>query len=273
MEHRDALTNVAYGLEIKGVRREEREAKAQEIIKMVGLAGWERKGCVQFSGRMRQRVSIARALTSGSKVLLMDEPFSALDPLVRRDIQYEILRIQRKLRKTTVSITHDMDEAFKMGDIVCIKMDGRVVQTGTPEELTVDPANEYVSNFISSADQAKIVSVSNIMITPSSLARLGDGVEHTLHEMRINNLSSVAVVDDELHLQGVLSVREALKGRGTKKPIAEMRDPGMPGVLPDKLISCIIRIAADMNLPIGVVGEDNVLLGIVTKASILSSFV
>ncbi len=273
MEHRGVLSNVAFGLEVKGVSREEREQTARKYLAMVGLNGWEHRACSQLSGGMRQRVGIARALASGSEVLLMDEPFSALDPLVRRDMQYEFLRIQRKLKKTIVFITHDMDEAFKMGDIVCIMKGGRVVQIGTPEELTVNPASDYVRDFISSADQTKVITVSNIMITPSCLVRLGDGVEHAIHEMRINNLSSVVVVDEELRLKGILSVREAIAGRTSKKSIAELVDPNMPRVSPNTLIADIIPVAADMNLPIGVVDEENVLLGLVTKASILSSFI
>jgi len=273
MEHRDVISNVAYGLEVKGVGREEREKKAQDIIDMVGLTGWEHKGCSQLSGGMRQRVGIARALATGSEIMLMDEPFSALDPLVRRDMQYEFLRIQRKLKKTIVFITHDMDEAFKMGDVICVMRDGRVIQTGTPEELTINPANDYVRDFISSADSSKVVTVSNIMISPSCLVRLGEGVDHALHEMRMNNLSSVVVVDEDLHLQGFLSIREAVAGRAEHRPIAELLNSDMPKVSPDTLISDIIPIAADLNQPIGVVDEDNVLLGIVTKAGILSAFV
>ncbi len=177
----------------------------------------------------------------------MDEPFSALDPLVRRDMQYEFLRIQRKLKKTIVFITHDMDEAFKMGDVICVMRDGRVIQTGTPEELTINPANDYVRDFISSADSSKVVTVSNIMISPSCLVRLGLGVDHALHEMRMNNLSSVVVVDEDLHLQGFLSIREAVAGRAEHRPIAELLNSDMPKVSPDTLISDIIPIAADLN--------------------------
>ena len=130
MSHRDVMGNVAYGLEVKGVELRRREQIAQRFISMVGLEGWEHQSCEQLSGGMRQRVGIARALVNDPEVLLMDEPFSALDPLVRRDMQFELLQIQRKLRKTIVFITHDIDEAFKMGDSVCIMRDGKVVQTG-----------------------------------------------------------------------------------------------------------------------------------------------
>ncbi|HAX50457.1 MAG TPA: glycine betaine/L-proline ABC transporter ATP-binding protein, partial [Lachnospiraceae bacterium] len=202
MSHRDVLGNVAYGLEIKGISKEEREKKAMEVISMVGLNGWEHQSCDSLSGGMRQRVGIARALTNDPDVLLMDEPFSALDPLVRQDMQFELLQIQRKLRKTVVFITHDIDEAFNLGDVVAIMKDGKVIQTDTPEQMSEHPANEYVEAFINNADKSRVLSVYNIMITPKTLVRVGDGVEQALRVMNKNELSTVYVVDDNLHLVG-----------------------------------------------------------------------
>lgn len=140
MSHRDVLGNVAYGLEVKGVSRVEREKKAMEMIGMVGLKGQERTPIGSLSGGMKQRVGIARALANDPEVLLMDEPFSALDPLVRKDMQFELLSLQRKLEKTVVFITHDINEAFKLGDTVAIMRDGRLIQVGTPEEMSAHPA-------------------------------------------------------------------------------------------------------------------------------------
>ena len=271
MSHRDVLSNVSYGLEVKGVSKEAREKRAMEFISMVGLDGWEHQSCEQLSGGMRQRVGIARALASGSEVLLMDEPFSALDPLVRRDMQFELLQIQHKLKKTIVFITHDMDEAFKMGDNVCIMKDGVIVQIGTPEELSVKPADDYVENFIGSADKTKVVSVSNIMITPSSIVKIGDGVDQAIREMRINNLSSVVVIDNDMRLSGVLSINEALQARNSGRSIAEALSTAIPTVSPDTLIADVIPTATTADLPIAVVDGENTLLGLVTKASILAS--
>ena len=174
MSHRDVLGNVAYGLEVRGMSRAEREKKAMEMISMVGLDGWEHQNCGQLSGGMRQRVGIARALANDPDVLLMDEPFSALDPLVRRDMQFELLQIQRKLQKTVIFITHDMDEAFKLGDTVAIMRDSKVVQVDTPEGMSAHPIDDYVRNFTDSADKSKVTTVRHIMITPSSLAQLKD---------------------------------------------------------------------------------------------------
>lgn len=273
MNHRDVLGNVSYGLEIRGVSQEEREKRAQEIISMVGLDGWEHQSCQQLSGGMRQRVGIARALANDPEVLLMDEPFSALDPLVRQDMQFELLQIQRRLKKTIVFITHDIDEAFKMGDEVCIMKGGKVVQTGTPEELSIHPANEYVRNFIGFADKTKVVSVRSIMITPASIVRLHESVDQAIREMRRNNLSSVMVIDDDLRLAGILSIKEALAAWKNGVPIAQVLQTNIPTVSPDALISEVVPVASEAAYPIAVTDKDNVLLGIVTKAGILASFV
>lgn len=273
MNHRDVLGNVSYGLEIKGVPQEEREQRAQEIISMVGLEGWEHQACQELSGGMRQRVGIARALANDPEVLLMDEPFSALDPLVRQDMQFELLQIQRKLKKTIIFITHDIDEAFKMGDEVCIMKGGQVVQTGTPEELSINPANEYVRNFIGFADKTKVVSVRNIMITPTSIVRVQESVDQAIREMRRNNLSSVVVIDDDLHLAGILSIKEALAAWKNDLPIEQVLQTNIPTVSPDALISDVVPLASEAAYPIAVTNQDNVLLGIVTKAGILASFV
>ncbi|WP_206459878.1 quaternary amine ABC transporter ATP-binding protein [Anaerovorax sp. IOR16] len=271
MSHRDVLGNVSYGLEVKGIEQSKREEIAKRFISMIGLDGWEHQSCGKLSGGMRQRVGIARALVNDPEVLLMDEPFSALDPLVRRDMQFELLQIQRKLKKTIVFITHDIDEAFKMGDTVCIMKDGKVVQTGTPEELSMNPTDDYVRDFLETADKTKVMTVRNIMITPSCIVRLGDNMDRAVHEMRKNNLSSVIVMDDELHPKGMLFIGEALQARKDGKSIAQVLQTGIATISADTLVSDVILIATESAYPIAVTDEDGVMLGIVTKASILSS--
>ena len=273
MSHRDVMGNVAYGLEVKGMAKAEREQKAMEVISMVGLEGWEHRGCDQLSGGMRQRVGIARALANDPEVLLMDEPFSALDPLVRRDMQFELLQIQRKLQKTVIFITHDMDEAFKLGDTVAIMRDGKVIQVDTPEGMSSNPADDYVRDFTGSADKSKVFSVRNIMITPSSIARLTDGPEHAIHEMRKNALSTVYVVDDRLRLAGILTIQNAIRAVQEKRSIQEVLERDVPTTTPDVMVSDIMPIAAETPYPIAVVDHDGQLQGIVTKASVLSSLV
>jgi glycine betaine/proline transport system ATP-binding protein len=273
MSHRDVIGNVAYGLEVRGASREQREAKAQEVIDMVGLSGWEHQPCDSLSGGMRQRVGIARALASDPEVLLMDEPFSALDPLVRRDMQFELLSIQRKLEKTVIFVTHDIDEAFKLGDTVAIMRDGKVVQIDTPERMSSDPADDYVRKFIDSADKSKVLSVKNIMITPSCLVKTGDSLDYAISEMRKNAVSSAFVVDDRLLLKGILSIGTAIRMHRENKTIADGMQTGIVTTSPGTMVADIMGIAAEAHYPIAVVDDENRLTGIVTKASVLSSLV
>ncbi len=273
MSHRDVLGNVAYGLEVKGISREERERKAMETISMVGLQGWEHQSCANLSGGMRQRVGIARALANDPEVLLMDEPFSALDPLVRKDMQFELLQLQRKLGKTVIFITHDIDEAFKLGDTVAIMRDGKIIQVDTPEEMSAHPADDYVSAFINSADKSKVVSVRNIMITPSAIVRTTDSLDHAIRVMSKNALSTVYVVDDQIKLVGILPIRDAIQARNAGSPMADVVHTDLQTTTPDALVADIMPMAAEAVYPIAVIGDDQQFKGIVTKASVLSSLI
>lgn len=273
MSHRDVLGNVAFGLEIRGMKKEEREARAMELISMVGLNGWERKSITSLSGGMRQRVGIARALTNDPDVLLMDEPFSALDPLVRRDMQFELLSIQEKLNKTVVFITHDINEAFKLGNTVAIMRDGKIIQTDTPEEMATNPADEYVRDFINSADKTQIYSVRSIMQTPSCIIHSQDGVHNALKQMRENGVSSAYVVDEKLHLVGLLTLDRALKVRSGDLTIQDAIIRDIPTASPDTQVAELIPIAAEAPFPIAIVDAENHLEGIVTKAAVLASLI
>lgn len=271
MSHRSVLGNVAYGPEVKGMPRKEREKRASEVISMVGLKGWENESCESLSGGMRQRVGIARALANDPEVLLMDEPFSALDPLVRHDMQFELLKLQRKLDKTVIFITHDIDEAFKLGDMVAIMRDGKIIQVDTPEQMNARPADDYVSAFIHSADKAQVLTVSNIMITPAALVKENEGVEHAIRVMSKNALSTVFVVDEKLRLMGILSIREATRARKNTLSMKDVLQTSVETAAPDTLVADIMSTAAEAPYPIAVVDSDRRLQGIVTKASVLSS--
>ncbi|CAM3765359.1 betaine/proline/choline family ABC transporter ATP-binding protein [Nocardiopsis rhodophaea] len=163
LPNRKIIDNVAYGLEIRGLSRAERHARAAEMVEMVGLSGYENHKPGQLSGGMQQRVGLARALAVDPEVLLFDEPFSALDPLIRRDMQGEVLRLQRELRKTSVFITHDLDEALKLGDRIAIMRNGEIVQVGTPEEVVGKPADDYVRDFVSDVARTTVLTVSWLM--------------------------------------------------------------------------------------------------------------
>ncbi|MEA4899899.1 MAG: glycine betaine/L-proline ABC transporter ATP-binding protein [Eubacteriales bacterium] len=273
MSHRDVLGNVAYGLEVRGQGKAEREAKAREMIEMVGLKGWEHQSTGSLSGGMRQRVGIARALANDPEVLLMDEPFSALDPLVRQDMQFELLKIQRKLGKTVVFITHDIDEAFKLGDTVAIMEGGRVVQVDTPEQMSANPANEYVRRFIDSADRTKVTTVRSVMMTPTSLARITDRPAQAVGSMRRNALSTVYVVDGKLKLCGILSISEAIRAHREGLKIADVMETTFESVAHEMTVHDILPLAAQSRYPLAVLDEEGRLMGIVTKAAVLSSMI
>lgn len=271
--HRTVLENVVYGLEVRGVPRQERRDKAVEVIKLVGLEGWEDRPITSISGGMKQRVGIARALANDPEVLLMDEPFSALDPLVRQDMQFELLQIQRKLGKTILFITHDINEAFKLGDTVAIMRDGKIVQIDTPAGMSMAPADDYVRAFIESADKANVLSVSSIMATPTCIVREGDDPAIAVREMGREHLSTAYAVDHDMRLLGVVPVDAALQCWREKRPLAEAIQRECVTTSPDVSVRDIMPIAAETRYPIAVVGDDGVLLGIVSRASVLSTMI
>ena len=166
LPHRQVIDNVSYGLEIRGVKKKERRAKAQEIVELVGLAGFERSYPDQLSGGMQQRVGLARALANDPSLLLFDEPFSALDPLIRRDMQNEVIRLHHELGKTMVFITHDLQEALKLGDRILIMRDGAIVQIGTPDEVVGAPADDYVKDFVSEVPKSHVLTLKWVMRDP-----------------------------------------------------------------------------------------------------------
>jgi glycine betaine/proline transport system ATP-binding protein len=272
MSHRDVMGNVAYGLDVRGVGRDERERRAMEMIELVGLTGWEHKPIDDLSGGMKQRVGIARALCNDPELLLMDEPFSALDPLARRDMQFELLSIQKKLDKTIVFITHDINEAFKMGDTVGIMRDGRIEQLGTPEELALAPANSYVRDFLDSVDKTKILSVRHIMITPSCLIREQADPVTAIREMRENDVSTAYVIGHGLKFIGIVTLTAALQARHDKlSSVSSIITRDVRQVRQDAPVSDLIGVASDTPFPMAVLDGEGRLEGIVSRAALLSS--
>ncbi|MEF9953689.1 MAG: betaine/proline/choline family ABC transporter ATP-binding protein [Clostridium sp.] len=270
MSHRDVMGNVVYGLEVKGISRVERERKAAEMINMVGLNGHEHTSITSLSGGMKQRVGIARALANDPEVLLMDEPFSALDPLVRKDMQFELLSLQRKLEKTVVFITHDINEAFKLGDTVAIMRDGRLIQVGTPEEMNANPADDYVKEFINSADKTKVLCAKNIMLTPC-VVREKDSPQYAIREMQSNSVSSAYVVDSHMKFLGILGIDKAISAKKENKSLSEVYEKDVEVTTEDTYINEILSVAAVAKYPIAVLDREGHLVGIVSKAAVLSS--
>jgi glycine betaine/proline transport system ATP-binding protein len=204
---------VEYGLEVQGVPEEERREKAMKYIDMVGLKGWENYYPHQLSGGMKQRVGLARALTNESELLLMDEPFSALDPLIRREMQGELLSIEDYMDKTVVFITHDMNEAFKLGDRIALLKDGKVVQVGQPREFFENPADEYVESFIEDVDKSRIIRIKTVMREPKVVANVHAHREDVVEKLARHEMAYCFVTDDAGKLVGYVE-RAALEASG-----------------------------------------------------------
>ena len=210
LPHRQVLDNVAYGLEIRGVGRKERRAKASEVVELVGLHGYESSYPDQLSGGMQQRVGLARALAGDPGMLLFDEPFSALDPLIRRDMQNEVIRLQDELQKTCVFITHDLSEALKLGDRILIMRDGEIVQIGTPDEVVGAPADDYVREFTSDVPKAHVLTLKWVMRDPTPEDRLEgpvmsqDTIVQEAAEAALASDHPLRVVDEQDELIGIV---------------------------------------------------------------------
>jgi glycine betaine/proline transport system ATP-binding protein len=208
--HKTIIANAEFGLEIRKMSRAERREKTAAIIELVGLKGWENRYPSELSGGMQQRVGLARALALDPEIILMDEALSALDPLCRADMQKEILELQRKLKKTILFITHDLDEAIKIGDRIILMKDGRIVQTGTAEEILTNPASDYVARFIENVDRTKVVTAGTVMKNIPAVALKNDDSKTVLNKMEYSELSRLFVVDDTGQLLGVVTKERAI---------------------------------------------------------------
>ncbi|WP_062197112.1 quaternary amine ABC transporter ATP-binding protein [Massilibacterium senegalense] len=271
--HRTVLENVAYGLEIKGVPKEEREKIAMEYIETVGLEGFEQQMPDQLSGGMKQRVGIARALANDPDILLMDEPFSALDPLIRREMHVELLEIQLKLKKTIIFITHDVNEAFKLGDRVAVMKDGKIVQIGTPEEILENPVNEYIEDFVKDIDRSKVLQAKHIMMKPDPVAYMKDGLRLVINKMRDQGISSIYVVDSERKLHGILTIDAAIQAVKSGKKIQDILQQDFETATPDTFIQELIPQATETKYPIAIIDENEQLVGLVVRVSVLSGLI
>lgn len=269
--HRSVIDNVALGLEIKGVDKEERERKSLEMIELVGLKGFDQYQISQLSGGMKQRVGLARALANDPEILLMDEPFSALDPLVKRDMQFELLKIQQKMKKTIVFITHDINEAFKLGDRVAIMRDGEIIQIDTPEEMLTNPADDYVERFVEGADITKIVTVQNIMVTPSCIIKITDGPKRAIQEMKVSQVSSAYIVNKDMELVGIITLDAATKQKDSKTLDVNTFIKNITTIDPDTVIHDALSASVENPYPLPVVDKNHKLMGIVSKASVISA--
>ncbi|MBC1921053.1 quaternary amine ABC transporter ATP-binding protein [Listeria grayi] len=269
--NRTIIRNVEYGLEVQGVSKQDRFKQAEESLNLVGLAGYGEQYPSQLSGGMQQRVGLARALANNPDILLMDEAFSALDPLNRKDMQDQLLELQDTMKKTIIFITHDLDEALRIGDHIMIMRDGSVIQTGTPEEILASPANDYVEKFIEDVDRSKVYTANNVMIRPEIVNLEKDGPRVALKRMREAGTSSVYVIRRNRELVGIVHANDV--SRLVKENIASLEsviNTDIPTTAPDTPLADIMDQVSTTAIPIAVT-EDGKLKGIIVRGSVLSA--
>lgn len=271
--HRSVLQNVEYGLEVMGVGRSQRRDQAMQMIERVGLKGWEDSRPHQLSGGMQQRVGLARALALDPDILLMDEAFSALDPLIRRDMQEELIRLQDDLQKTIVFVSHDLDEALTIGSRIVLMRDGRIIQTGTPEDIMTAPADAYVSRFVADVDMSKVLTAGSIMKRSEAVAFLGlDGPRTALRKMRHCSISNLFVLDRRYHLAGMITGPDAVGLlRSNEKNLDSILKRDIVTVTPETPISEVIPVMASLSYPLAVVDQDKKFLGVIVRGLLLDA--
>lgn len=271
LPHRTIIDNVAYGLEIQDFSKDERHEKASVAIETVGLKGHELSKPSQLSGGMQQRVGLARALATDPEILLMDEAFSALDPLIRSEMQDELLELEEKMQKTIVFVSHDLDEALKLGDRIALMKDGEIAQIGTAEEILTNPANDYVSKFVAGVDKTKILTAENVMKRPDPVVSLKSGLQVALKLMEKHGISSIYVVDKAKRLQGFLKVDDAVRALKTGKKMEDVIITEFPKTTIETPLQDLISIQVETDQPIAIVNENDKLVGVVVRGSILSA--
>lgn len=268
--HRTVLENAAYGLELQKVSKVEREKKAKKALKLVGLEDYGQQKPNQLSGGMQQRVGLARALANDSDVLLMDEAFSALDPLIRKDMQDELIELQEDMQKTILFITHDLNEALRLGDRIVLMRNGSIVQVGTPEEILMNPANAYVERFVADIDRSKILNAQHIMNRAQMVNIDNHGPRVALEKMREEGVSGVYVVDSKRNLIGYVTADAAGEAVKENKTLKEVVQTDIPKVDKDTPMTELINRIHDSPLPLAVV-ENNRLLGVVIRGSVIAA--
>ena len=264
LPHHSVLDNVAYGLRIQGVGRREREARAREWIDTVGLTGYESAWPAQLSGGMQQRVGLARALATDPDILLMDEAFSALDPLIRREMQDELMRLQARLHKTIVFITHDLDEALRLGDRIAILRDGRVVQVGGAEEILLGPADDYVASFVRDVNRGRVLTAGAVMAAEPGEPMGDTRPAELLARLEARGDQAAWLVDAEQRPAGRASraalVQASSEGRGLDSCLEPVVATGQDTALED-----LLQLTLDHPGPLAVVDEAGRFTGVLSR--------
>ena len=271
LPHRTVGENAAYGLKVQGLNRSERETRATEALRMVGLDGWGGSLPGELSGGMRQRVGLARALAAGTDVMLMDEAFSALDPLIRREMQDQLVELQSRLGKTILFITHDLNEAMRLGERIAMMRDGRIVQVGTAEQILNDPSNDYVAQFVQDVDRTRVLSASSVMEPPVAVLGSGQGPRAAHKLMREHQTSSLPVLDRDRTLRGVVLEEDVARAvEHGRDDLAGVLQPAVT-VPPDLPVADLFTASAESPAALAVVDADGRLLGLIPRVTLLSA--
>nr|WP_245354694.1 glycine betaine/L-proline ABC transporter ATP-binding protein [Brachybacterium sacelli] len=272
LPHRTVGENAAYGLKISGMSRPEREKKAAEALEMVGLKGWGGYHPDNLSGGMKQRVGLARALAAGTDIMLMDEAFSALDPLIRRDMQDQLIELQQRLEKTVLFITHDLNEAMRIGDRIAMMRDGRIVQVGTSDEILNEPANDYVARFIQDVDRSRVLTASSIMEQPPETLGIAQGPRTAHKLLRETQNSWLIVLRRDRTPAGVLwedDVAHAVSEGRNELPWSD--EHGMPIVSQDTPLAELFAASAQNRSPLVVVDDEGRFEGVIPRVTLLTA--
>jgi len=272
LPHRTVLDNAAYALEIQGMPKAERYEITKEVLKVVGLDVWQDHYPSELSGGMQQRVGLARALAAQTDILLMDEAFSALDPLIRHEMQEQLLSLQAKLQKTIIFITHDLNEAMFLGDRIAVMRSGRIVQIGTPEDILTDPANDYVAQFVQDVDRARVLTAESVMETAQQVANLTAGPRAALRTMRDLQTSALFVLDRDRRLVGVVRDGDVMKlVKQGQREFGSALSQDFAKVTLGTPLSELIPTSVESPLPLAVVDENDRLLGVVPRITLLAA--
>ncbi len=272
LPHRTVGENAAYALELQGVDRTEREYKAEEALALVDLGGWGDSMPGELSGGMRQRVGLARALAAGTDIMLMDEAFSALDPLIRRGMQDQLVELQQKLGKTILFITHDLNEAMRLGDRIAMMRDGRIEQIGTAEDILNNPVNNYVAQFVQDVDRTRVITAANIMEPPVAVLGGEQGPMAAQKLLRENQASHLLVVNRDRRLAGLVrddDIAKAVADRQTALPLVSAA--AVPQVREGDVLADLFRVAAAYDLPLVVVDDHQRVVGMIPPVTLLSA--
>ena len=269
--HRTILENTEYGLEVQNVPKEERRKRAEKALENANLLDFKDQYPNQLSGGMQQRVGLARALANDPEILLMDEAFSALDPLIRRAMQDELLELQATFQKTIIFVSHDLNEARKIGDRIMIMKDGKIMQIGTGEEILTHPANDYVKTFVEDVDRSKVITAENIMIPALSTNIDVDGPSVALKKMKTQEVSSLMAVDRQRRLCGVVTSEQAILARKNNQLLREVMTKDIDTVGLTTVVSEILPLIYDAPTPIAVIDDSGFLKGVLIRGRVLEA--